>query len=171
VNHWEIESVMLTRLGLLLVDTILALAGTAILESVFTNVISTSSIQALLWKEWTLNIICAAAIGYATYGSWKHDTAKWVWLLPALWFLFRATVYFGATHSQSVLLEGGDSALESFWFQFSGLDCANGLRSSGCTTFLVFTIPLVRGAGYSAGALLSSRVHRVEPDQPVPEPR
>lgn len=93
---------------------------------------------------------CAAFMGFMMFRSWRSATEKWVWILPALWFAFRALPY-AALHSHSVLSQD-----QGFWFHFSGAAC--GADISNCRDFYAFSVPLIRTLSYSAAAMLASRV-------------
>ena len=130
--------------GLLLLNLAVALFGTAILDTTVGKLIPTHSINAVLWKEWTLSIICAAFIGFGMWWRWRSRAVKWTWVLTSLWFALRFLPAIGS----------GD-----LLFQFSGTGCRDGIAALGCRTFFVFTIPFIRGIAYSLGAYVSSAVY------------
>jgi hypothetical protein len=130
--------------GLLVVNVILALIGTAILNTPIGKVFPANSVVAVLWKEWILSIACAALIGFCMQRIWRNDVGKWTWILPALWF------------GIGFFLTIGTGAM---FFQFSGTGCANGIRPVECRNFFVFAIPFIRGVSYSLGAYVSSLIH------------
>jgi len=136
----------------LILQVVFALIGTAIIEHTLWRVIPTHSVSAIVQKEVTLSVLCAASIGFSMRFAWRTDVAKWVWVLPALWFGFKLLLSFGSGR---------------LWEQFSGAGCVNGSRSLDCRIFLVFTIPLARGVSYSAGAWFSSRLQRHRPASSV----
>jgi len=129
--------------GLLIVNFVVALIGTAIVETAIGKAFPSHSLSAVLWKEWILSITCGAFIGFWMWHTWHGDAAKWTWVLPAVWFGFKVLLAIG----------GG-----TVWFQFSGIGCASGIRSVECRNFFVFTIPFVRCVSYSLGAYVSSLV-------------
>ncbi|SRR6266567_5457948 len=133
--------------GLLVVHVVVALIGTAILETAIGKVFPAHSLVAVLWKEWILSVACAAFIGFGMWRTWRSDLAKWAWLLTTVWFGLR------------LILAIGSGAV---WFQFSGSGCGNGIRSVECQNFFVFTIPFIRGVSYSLGAYVSSLVHNAQ---------
>jgi hypothetical protein len=126
--------------GLLLVNIVVAVIGTAILDTAIGKTFRAQSLDAILWKEWSLSIGCAAVIGFGMSRTWRSDVAQWTWVLPAVWFGIKF-----------ILAIGKGSLL----FQFSGKACVDGVRSVGCINFLVFTIPFIRGVFYSLGAYAS----------------
>jgi hypothetical protein len=129
--------------GLLLINVVVAIIGTAILETSIGRLFPAHSVVTVLWKEWILSITCAASIGFWMWHRWRRDAAKWTWVLPAVWF------------GGKFLLAIGSGAVG---FQFSGTGWVNGNRLARWN-FLLFTIPFVRGVAYSLGAYLASLVH------------
>ena len=140
--------------GALILHTIVALLGTAVLETAIGKAFRAHSLAAVLWKEWILSLLCAGFIGFFMWRTWRAAAAMWVWVLPGIWFGLRFVLALFASHSPSVLVGGG------LWDQFSGTTCDGGLRALGCRNFYVFTIPFVRGVAYSVGAVLSSWVNK-----------
>ena len=124
----------------LILQVLVAVIGTAIIEHTLWKAIPARSVTAIVRKEWILSVLCAASIGFSMRLAWRNDVARWVWVLPALWFGFR------------VVFSGGSS--------FSGSGCVNGSRSLGCENFFVFTIPFIRGTFYSLGAWVASLLQR-----------
>src|SRR5438094_2019628 len=149
--------------GLLAINLVVALIGTAILDTAFGKVFPARSLLVLLWKEWILNIACAAFFGFVMWRAWRSAAAKWMWVLPAMWFVLRFLPTLLGRGSQSVLASG------SIWSQFSGADCETGIQALGCRNFFVFTIPLIRGISYSVGAFFSSLASQPK-RQPASEP-
>lgn len=72
-------------------------------------------------------------------------TAGWAWVIPAVFFSWRALIY-------ALTLRTG------FATHFSGYDCAIGLQKHDCDEFFAVTVPLIRGLSYSAAARLASRI-------------
>jgi hypothetical protein len=142
--------------GILILNVLMAVLGTAALEAEIGSVIRPHSIVGLLWKWWSLDLFCAALIGFLVWRRWKTQASKWTWAVPAVWFGLR---FFFAlmSHEQQSVLVGG----RGIWYQFSGADCQNGYRAgSGCVNYWAFTAPCVRGISYSIGAYLSSKINR-----------
>jgi hypothetical protein len=141
--------------GLLVVNIIVAVIGTAILTTAIGKAFHGHSLGAILWKEWSLSIGCAAIIGFGMWRTWRSHVAQWTWVLPAVWFGVKFILAIG----KGPLL-----------FQFSGEACAEGVRPIGCINFFVFTIPFIRSVFYSLGAYASSvfnNAQRIE-DAAVP---
>ncbi len=141
--------------GLLLVNIVVAVIGTAILDTAIGKTFHAHSLDAILWKEWSLSIGCAAVIGFGMWRTWRSDVAQWTWVLPAVWFGIKF-----------ILAIGKGSLL----FQFSGKACVDGVRPIGCINFLVFTIPFIRGVFYSLGAYASSVFHNAQRPQDAAAP-
>jgi len=129
--------------GFLVINVVVALIGTAIVDSTIGKVFPAHSLVTVLWKEWILSIVSAVFIGFGMWRTWRSDAAKWTWVLPTVWFGIR---FFLAIGSGAV------------WSQFCGTGCANGIRSVECRNFFVFTIPFIRSVSYSLGAYVSSLV-------------
>jgi hypothetical protein len=128
----------------LLANVLAAFFGTAILSSALGRSLwHPHSIQALLRISYGYDVIVAAMLGFIVFRRFKTQTAKWIWIIAALWLLTRAFL----------LLSSGDS----LWAQFSGVACSQGMGAMGCVNWFLFTIPFVRIASYSAGAWLCSR--------------
>jgi len=154
------------RLAAFVLNTLAAIIGTAVLESSAYAIwrptaaaLHLNSVAVITSTEWVFSIAFAGLIGFFVWRRWQTGTAKWVWLLPLVWFLFRAFPFILAAHSAF-----SDTTA---WEHFSGGDC--GLRIDGCRDFLVFTIPLVRGIAYSLGAYAAGRLRdRVQSQGSVP---
>jgi len=148
----------------LILHTIVAIFGTAVLDTAFGKAFHPHSLAAILWKEWILSLVCATFIGFFMWRTWRVSAAMWVWILPCLWFALRFLPALLGSQSHSALIGRGLSE------QFSGAACEGGTRALGCINFFVFTIPFVRGVSYSAGAFLASQVIKPE-SQPANSPR
>jgi hypothetical protein len=114
------------------------------------------SVMSAVLKEWSLGVLCAAFMGLMVYRIRRSATSKWVWVLSALWFGFRAIPYAARSGMPSVLGENS-----GFWFHFSGAAC--GVEVSSCRDFCGFTVPLIRALSYSGSALLASRILKPPP--------
>jgi len=134
-----------------LVNVLIALLGTAIAETAIGNFVHPHSLSGVLWKEYSLSIGCAACLGFSLRRIWKTSAAVWAWLLPCLWFCIRIIPALLSSSNQSVLSANG-----GVLYQFSGQGCENGIGALECRNFFVFTIPFVRAAAYSVGAMLSA---------------
>jgi hypothetical protein len=142
--------------GVLIFNVFVAVLGTAALEAEIGSVVHPRSIVGLLWKWWSLDLSCAAPIGFLVWKRWKARASMWTWTVPAVWFGV-GLVFVLISREQHSVLVGGDG----IWSQFSGVDCQNGYRAgSGCVNFWAFTAPFVRSVSYSIGAYLSSKMNR-----------
>jgi len=141
-----------------------AVLGTAVLDTAFGKAFHPHSLSAILWKEWILSLTCAAFIGFFMWRTWRVSAAMWVWILPTLWFALRFLPALFASQSHSALIGRG------LWGQFSGAACDGGTHAMGCLNFFVFTIPFVRGASYSFGARLAAWASKSQsPAVDIPE--
>jgi hypothetical protein len=147
---------LLRSTGLFILDSLTAILGPAILEGSVWKLLPAHSVSAIVLKEWCLSVMCAALMGFLMYRTWHSRTSKWVWILPALWFAFRALPYLGRTHSHSVLFQE-----PGFWIHFSGAGCTTAVSS--CRVFYAFTVPLIRALSYSGAALLAARILKPPP--------
>jgi hypothetical protein len=141
--------------GLLLVNIAVAVMGTAILDTAIGKTFHAHSLSAILWKEWSLSVGCAAVIGFGMWRTWRSHIAYWTWVLPTLWF------------GVKLLLAIGKGSL---LFQFSGEACVEGVRPIGCINWFVFTIPFFRSVFYSLGAYTSSVFHNAQHPQHTAAP-
>lgn len=130
--------------GFLLVNLVVAVIGTAILDSALWRVIPSHSVAAIVWKEFIFSIVCAAFIGFGMWRTWRSSAAKWTWVLPAVWFAFGYLTIAGH----------GD-----VWGRLSGFGSGSVLTAPDVRSFGLFTVPLVRAISYSVGAYLSSLLY------------
>jgi len=128
--------------GFVIAHTVAAIFGTAVVEHAIWGVVPTNSIVGVLWKECILSTICATLIGFGMWRTWRTSSAKWAWLLPAVWFAL------------GFLARRGD-----VWGGLFGLHSGSVLETPDTKTFFVFTVPLIRGAFYSIGAYVSSLLY------------
>jgi hypothetical protein len=142
---------LLRTTGLFIMDLLTAVLGPAILEGSVWRLLPLHSVSAVVLKERCLDVTCAALMGFLMYRTWHSASSKWVWILPALWFAFRAIPYAGRSHVHSVF-----SQESGFWTHFSGAGC--GAEVSDCRDFFSFAVPLIRALSYSGAAVLASRI-------------
>jgi hypothetical protein len=126
--------------GLLLLNILIAVIGTAILDTALTRAIPSNTIVAVLWKEIALSFVCATLIGFGMWRTWRHEAAKWTWVIPSLWFAFGVVAVTG----------------HGIWGPLSVTSATYG--AAEMRSFFVFTIPLIRAVAYSIGAYVSSLV-------------
>jgi hypothetical protein len=130
--------------GSLLIHLIVAVIGTAILDTGVRRIIPTHTVAAIIWKEIILSAVCAAFIGFFMWRTWRSTAAKWIWVLAALWFVFG---YLTVARNANV------------WGRLSGFSSGSVLSAPDVRTFFAFTVPLIRAIFYSAGAYISSLVY------------
>ena len=129
--------------GFVVMNVIIAVIGTAILDTGVRRSIPSHSIAAILWKECILSIICGAGIGFSVSRIWRNSAAKWTWVLPAVWFAF------------ALIAVAGRGQVFGRLFGFG----SGNFGAAEIRTFFAFTVPLLRGVSYSAGAYISSLVY------------
>jgi len=131
--------------GILALDAVGVLVGTALLESPLHPIFPVHSASGVLRREVILSILCAALIGFIAYWKLRSGTSKAVWTLFLL--LFGLGIFVSAH-------EPGGS-----WAQLSGTECSNTMERYGCISFWAFTIPLIRAFSYSCGAFVAGRFY------------
>jgi hypothetical protein len=127
-------------LGLVLLNLLIAIAGTAILDTAIWKLVPAHSLGAILYKELILSVACAGLIGFGMWRVWRSEAAKWTWVLPILWFAFGLLT----------------AARHGIWGPLSVRLTAN--VAAETRGFFLFTIPLTRAVAYSVGAYISSLV-------------
>ena len=130
--------------GFISLHLIVAVFGTAVLESSVHRMIPSHSIADVIWKEVGLSITCAASLGMGLWRVWRNSSAKWTWILPLVWFAFGYLAFAGR----------GDVFAPPF-----NLSSGSSLDARDVRSFFAFTVPLIRSASYSAGAYISSRFY------------
>lgn len=128
--------------GLLLVNIIVAIIGTAIVVTAVRAAIPSNTIAALVWKESILSVICAGLIGFGMWRTWRDSAAKWTWVLPTAWFVVGYMVTSGK-------IFGRRSSFES----------SRHFGASEVRDFFTFAVPLIRCMAYSVAAYISSRIY------------
>jgi hypothetical protein len=142
----------LRSLGMFMLNSLLALLGPTLVEAPLDKVIRFRLGVGVISTSWTFSILCAGLTAFFLGRAFRNSTAKWVWLLPTLWF---GIGIFGMDRSYGQTVLG-----ETIWTHFSGISCSKTPGFGTCRDFFAFTIPAVRGISYSAGAFLSSHIYR-----------
>jgi hypothetical protein len=125
--------------GFLIVHTVIAIIGTAIVEHAIWRLVPAHSVVGIVWKECILSATCAVLIGFGMWKIWPTSAAKWVWVLQAIWFAF------------GFLMRRGD-----VWGGLFGIGSGGVLAVPDTRSFFAFTVPFLRASFYSAGASVSS---------------
>jgi hypothetical protein len=129
---------VLRFLGLLVVHTVVAIIGCAIAEGAIWKIVPAHTVVGVLWKECVFSTICATSIGFCMWRALRTPAAKWVWVIPAVWFAFgfltRHDVWGGLLGQRSLL------------------------ATPDYKSFYAVTVPLFRAIFYSVGAYISSRL-------------
>jgi len=128
--------------GLLLLNVVVAVIGTAILEAAISKAIPVRTMVAVYWKEVSISLICATLIGFGVWRTWRSEAAKWTWVLPLLWFGFALLAVAG----------------HGIWGPLS-VDSVIETNTGQMRTFALFTVPLIRAVAYSIGAYIASFIY------------
>ena len=142
---------LLRFIGLLIVHTLIAVIGTAVLEHAVWRVFPSHSVVGVLWKEWIFSIMFATLIGFGMWRTWQSSTAKWTWVIPVLWFTVGVLSVAGS----------GDATGRIFGLHTESLTRAD------TRSFFAFTVPMVRAIFYSVGAYISSRLYSPRVTAPI----
>jgi hypothetical protein len=130
---------LIRRAAELCLGWLIAVFGTAVINSPLSKLYRPQSINAVLVRELSLSVIVSALLGFLIYHRWQTDTARWVWIIGLAFLGLRSLL---------LLLGGSEGGL---WFQISGVACGEGFGIA-CRNYFVVTIPSVRAISYSAGA-------------------
>src|ERR1700687_4038169 len=125
--------------GLLIVHTVVAIIGTAIAEGAIWKLVPAHSVFGILWKDCIFGATLATLIGFGMWRTSRTSGAKWVWVLPAIWFAF------------GFLIRHGD-----VWGGLFGIRSGSVLVTPDTRSFFAFTVPFLHASFYSAGASVSS---------------
>ncbi len=136
--------------GGLFTNLVVAVIGTAILDTEVRRVIPTHTASALR-VEIILSVVCAAFLGFFMWRTWRNAAAKWVWVLTALWFVLGCSTIAGSAN---------------VWGRFSGFSSGSVLSGPDVRTFFAYTIPLIRAICYSIGAHISALVYHTRVSLP-----
>ena len=131
--------------AILLLNVIVALFGTAIVQSPLAHLFRLHSINQIIFRSYLLDAGAAFVLGYIVYRSWQPLAAKWVWIVGTCWLAYKL----------ALMLAYGQY---SIWTAFSGVDCNNGLIATGCENWMRFTIPALHLSAYSFGSVLCARL-------------
>lgn len=141
---------LLRLLGAFVLNLVVAIFGTAIVESsiwsAWSRIGRAHSIAGVEAREWFLSLTIAALLGIFVGRRWSR-TAVWVWTLPVVFFGLGALLY--STRPNGRFLAGVGFA-EHFFVP----NCL--ANPHDCRDFFVFTIPAARAAAYSLAVRLSS---------------
>jgi hypothetical protein len=125
---------------LLLANLVVAIFGTAVLDTPLSRLVPSRSIAEVMEKEIILSLLCAALIGFGMWRTWRNSAAKWTWVLPVAWFAFGY-----------LTVAGRGDVWGRLTFSTGSVLAAPDVRS-----FFLFTVPMVRAVSYSVGAYLAS---------------
>jgi len=140
--------------GLFVLNFFVAAVFTYALSRPFIRFSSAAIVQSI-WRNNIFDAIAAFGLGYFVYRRWGSSTSKWVWVPALLWFTQRAITFWFENRTFRVL--HGDHTI--YW-EMSGAGCV--FDRQACSDWIVYTIPLIRTAFYSAGALFCAEYRRHE---------
>jgi hypothetical protein len=123
------------------INLLVAIFVAAVLETFIGSFIRVHTLQTVLIKAYALNFLAAFVIGYLVYLRWKPSTAKWLWIIGALWIVLRA----------ASLALGNTTGL---WRELIGLDLADPRTNRSHLFLWTLTLIAVRLVAYSLGAWL-----------------
>ena len=127
---------------LLLINLAVAVVGTVTLElATIGKLLQPHSIASVIWKESILSGICAAAIGFGMWRTWRNSATKWIWVLAAAWFMFGLAVAGRGVVLGRINVLGGN------------------LGPAEVRSYFAFTVPLIRSICFSLGAEIASRFY------------
>ena len=133
----------------LLLNFLLAVVGTAMLDTELRRAIPPYTITAIVWKEIILSVLCATFLGFSVgFLEWRgrrNTAAKWIWVLAALWFIFGF-----------LMIAAGKTNQLGPFNPFSSGSVLSGPDARTMRTFFAFTIPLIRAICYSFAAYISA---------------
>lgn len=137
--------------GNVALDTIIAVFGTAVLESSLPHRTPHSGDE-IIWRIWMTSTVVATVLGVLATRYGARKTAVWAWIIPVGVFAVGALFYASRWST-------------GFATHFSGYDCAVGLQKSDCRDFFGITVPVIRGLSYSAAAQLTLRIWQSGKDE------
>ena len=140
--------------GMLVLNFVVALLATAILETPVYRMVPVHTISAVLWKGFVLSVVLAAFVGFAMWRTWQSTATLWTWTLAPVWLLIGISMYINSGQS-SVIASSTSAEIMS---EFSGRNCA--YNGAGCGLFFSFSIPFIRAVAYSLGAFVSSLIFK-----------
>jgi hypothetical protein len=77
---------MLKTLAAVAINTMIAVFGTAVLESPLARVFHPKTGFEVILREWILSLILAGTFGFVIQRSWPNRAARWSWIIPSAWF-------------------------------------------------------------------------------------
>jgi hypothetical protein len=127
-------------------NLLIAVIGTAIIESDFWPHLRFHDRSIVIVKEYFFSIVIAALLGFLVYWKWPNEASKWIWIAPTVWLGFGAITIAGQQHSVF-------STSTGLWPNLSGKQCA--IDVSSCRAFFAYTVPLMRSVSYSLAGVVA----------------
>ncbi len=114
-------------------------------SSDFSHIFPQRTPTAIVYREYAISGVVALALGYFVFYKWRSSTAKWIWVVGALWFAWEAvSIWQGQAHPYSVLTVQARPSLLSVALHM--------LRSLQPLRQAMSALMLVRTLFYSIGA-------------------
>jgi len=76
--------------GSVLINILLAIFGTTVIEHPFSLMITVHTIPEILQRTYLLIVVCGCLLGYFVYRIWQPHTARWLWIVGIGWFVLGA---------------------------------------------------------------------------------
>jgi hypothetical protein len=134
-------------LAALLANLVVAVIGTAILDTELRRVVPIHTVSGIVREEIILSVICAAFIGFFMWRTWRSSAATWIWIPAALWLVFGYLTIAGSVN---------------VWGRLSGFSSESVPSAPDVRTFYLFTVPPIRACFYSVGAYISSLLYHAD---------
>lgn len=133
------------------VNILMAVIGSAILDRIEIEP-AIGHFSHIFARGFGLSFIMAFALGF-WISKWLNVTSgKWVWIVTTLIFIVGIFRYLAIDETNV-----SGHILSRLWWRFSFGECFATLNAPSCEDAAIFTTTLVRGAGYSFGALMAAR--------------
>jgi hypothetical protein len=145
--------------GSLLLNLLLAIFGTAVVETPLYSLIKVHTIPEIVQRSDWLSALCGCGLGYVVYRLWRPSIARWLWVAGIAWIAFRIILLLPEQHVSALF----PAQHVSIWSALSGTGCSDGITAVGCRNWLQFTLPSIRMVAYSMGATVCSRLQHSGP--------
>ena len=89
--------------------------------------------------------VVAFLLGYIVTRKWRRAESRYVWIPVVVWFAQRSVAFWFENRDLGVL-----HGYHSIFWEMSGVGCSS--DRGACIDWIVYTLPLLRGVFYSAGA-------------------
>lgn len=134
---------ILKAIGWLALNLLIAVIGTAVLESPLARSRHPKTIGTVFLNAYLLSALIACVLGFLIFGKWRIRTARGIWVIGVGLFLIRLAL---------LSLSASPSSL---WSHFSGAACVSGSDPVECTFWFLLTVLTIRTIFYSVGAWIA----------------